>query len=589
MKRFKILPGRSSLKMNILYMLILVAIALYASLALYCGRVKNILSKNETGHINLMLDQIVEQVNTVSNEAQNIAIMLSSNDWSKKLLKEDHPSSLYQYYKSLSKMVFGIQTANSNISNIALISNDTKIFGFNRCYPRTVDYLAREYDFTHTLTSFTVHVPAPYEGAGTYAFIFPVIDTDPGSRFGNKLGSIIVYCNVASLKSALERMISEETQTSLFILDSNNSVVTSAGAFTDEANMNKIILALEENTSDSLKDSLTISKPLAPEGWRIVSITPMQEIEDSLIPLTELNFICIAIILLIIIFISFKTMGEIAYPIKKVVSFVEKREFTNSRLNLQAPSEIEQIAYYINLMLDQTDEITNELLANKEALYELEIAQKQAEIAALTSQINPHFLYNTLNCIAGYGYTLGNQDIADIATSLSSLLRYSIKGTEFVSISEEIKFVREYMNIMKIRFPGRYQITCHLDEELMDVKIPRLILQPFVENSIKHGCKNTAAQLTISLKSYINEEKEICFDIVDNGCGLSTQKLEKMNNEFHSPSFRSPAIAEHTDSIGMSNIVRRLKLLYGNAYGVRLQHNPEGGLIVHIHIPSKHL
>ena len=128
------------------------------------------------------------------------------------------------------------------------------------------------------------------------------------------------------------------------------------------------------------------------------------------------------------------------------------------------------LAVNLNKMLDEIDTLSKEIQLTQKQKYEIEIAKKQMEISAFRNQINPHFLYNTMECIRAIAFFYKAQEIADISTSLSNMFRYSVKGNDFVTIQDEISHVKEYAKIIELRFMGRMQVTIDTDEDLLEVK-----------------------------------------------------------------------------------------------------------------------
>ena len=159
----------------------------------------------------------------------------------------------------------------------------------------------------------------------------------------------------------------------------------------------------------------------------------------------------------------------------------------DSRLNVVYHNEIGVLGTNLNRMLDEIDTLSKEIQLTQKQKYEIEIAKNQMEISAFRNQINPHFLYNTLECISAMAFYYKVQDIADISASLSNMFRYAVKGNDFVTIQDEISHVNEYAKIIEFRFMGRMQITIEADEGILGVTTLKMLLQPIVENAVFHG------------------------------------------------------------------------------------------------------
>ena len=206
-------------------------------------------------------------------------------------------------------------------------------------------------------------------------------------------------------------------------------------------------------------------------------------------------------------------------------------------------------------------------VAQRDESYEKEILLKQANLETLQSQINPHFLYNTLECIRGMALMEDKENIADIVWSLSQFFRYSISGkSNIVTLKDEVESCRAYANIQNYRFQDRFTLEITGDRDVLGAMVPKLTLQPIVENAILHGLKDTITGGVIT----INIERvggDLCVTVSDNGCGISPDKLEELNRTAQSGD--ASGTGGH-NGIAMYNVDRRIKLYFGREYGVTI-------------------
>lgn len=219
--------------------------------------------------------------------------------------------------------------------------------------------------------------------------------------------------------------------------------------------------------------------------------------------------------------------------------------------------------------------------------YKAEMLRKQAELNALQSQINPHFLYNTLESIRGQAVCEGVDTIADMAKSLSDFFRYSIQSkAPLVSLNEELHIVESYIKIQNYRFNNKYQVSICLDDEnLRQIGIPRLTLQPIVENALLHGLRNSLRTAEHVYIHAYSTQKRVIITVHDEGCGIDEDLLEKMNFFLSQPFTVGPESVKNGTSIGLNNINERIKLHYGNEYGVKLFSSLNYGTTVEISLP----
>ena len=203
-------------------------------------------------------------------------------------------------------------------------------------------------------------------------------------------------------------------------------------------------------------------------------------------------------------------------------------------------------------------------LIQKEA--NLKLLRKQAEMEALQSQINPHFLYNTLETIRGHALVSGNVEIAELTKALADIFRYSIsqKGS-MIRLEEEVSNLHAYMKIQQIRFAGRFalKVECE-DETILQCLIPKLSLQPILENSIKYGLapRQEPGEVRITITS---SQTTLYVKVHDNGIGMTEEKLQQVTHMLRGQHAQDDKNSTH---IGLANINDRLKMLYGDEYGV---------------------
>lgn len=213
-----------------------------------------------------------------------------------------------------------------------------------------------------------------------------------------------------------------------------------------------------------------------------------------------------------------------------------------------------------------------------------QIREKQAQLIAMKAQFQPHFLYNSLNTIYYYAVMEKKHKLAEMVLSLSDLLRYSIQpGSEFVALKEDLKQLNRYIEIQRYRYEDKLQININVEEELLEYPVMKLLLQPLVENAITHGLENIKRPFWSIDISITREDDKVIFIVEDNGKGMTKEEIDKAL-EF------SEELEIETDQmlhsgIGLPNIHHRVKLIYGNNYGLELSNGTLGGLKVKLVIP----
>lgn len=218
--------------------------------------------------------------------------------------------------------------------------------------------------------------------------------------------------------------------------------------------------------------------------------------------------------------------------------------------------------------------------------FEHSLLIKQMDIATLQSQINPHFLYNTLDCIRGQALKEGSTAIADIAYALSRFFRYNISGSNsMVPLQDELDNVKNYFTIQKYRFGNRFNLEIlNSDKSLYNILIPKMCLQPIVENCIVHGLSDTISggKITILIRKI---DSLLSITISDNGKGMDTSHLSSLNDKIHSDNFDSNNYSSNSTGIGLWNVNRRIALYFGPEYGLNVHSCQNVGTDVEIYFP----
>lgn len=327
------------------------------------------------------------------------------------------------------------------------------------------------------------------------------------------------------------------------------------------------------NLDDKSKRKLYYSK-LKTNSWYIISIFNNNK------NLTEINkvntkYIIIAItVLVILIFLSYimtKTLYDRINSIIGVLNKTEKEKFTK-KINIQYKDEIAVVELHINQFIERIQQLMLELR-------ESHIAEKEAEMDALQAQINPHFLYNTLDSINWMAIDNNNMRISDITTKLGEFLRLSLSGgKKLVSIAQEIEHCKLYIDIQQIRTRNSLIVEFKIEKQILEYKIIKLILQPIIENAIIHGfLKQNLKEGRITIKGYL-ENNYIIISIQDNGVGFdiaddNTLSLKSKSNKSH---------------YGIYNIRERLFLQYGDKSHLIISSKKGCGTVVEVKIPIKY-
>jgi two-component system sensor histidine kinase YesM len=203
--------------------------------------------------------------------------------------------------------------------------------------------------------------------------------------------------------------------------------------------------------------------------------------------------------------------------------------------------------------------------------------KRKSELKALQAQINPHFLYNTLDSIIWMAEWGKNKEVVLMTSSLAKLLRQSISNqNELVRVEEEVEYTRSYLTIQKMRYKDKLEYEIQVDEEVLGKKIPKLVLQPLVENAIYHGIKYKETKGLVRIEGY-RDGPHMVLKVSDDGIGMTEEQLSKI--------FEKREIDTRRNGVGVLNVHERIQLYHGKEYGLKF-HSKEGqGTMVEVHIP----
>lgn len=251
-------------------------------------------------------------------------------------------------------------------------------------------------------------------------------------------------------------------------------------------------------------------------------------------------------------------------------------------VRISGRDEIGNLAGEFSQMAVKIDELINEVYKEKLIKMDMIVKQREAELNALQSQINPHFLFNTLDSIRMHSMVDEKEKVSTMLTSLSKLFRYSInRGDEIVTIASELANVRDYIEIHKIRYGDLIAYRVDMPEPLLNCRVPKLILQPVIENAFIHGLKNKRGALSLEVKGEADENGNVSIIVCDDGCGIDEAKLEEINNSFLS------AVGGQTKSVGIRNVNERVKLYFGKQFGLFIESKKDAGTKVYIKIHNR--
>lgn len=320
------------------------------------------------------------------------------------------------------------------------------------------------------------------------------------------------------------------------------------------------------------EDRVVIVKTVGYTGWKIVSVIPKANLHMNNINAVWITVLSLAILMLIVInqYISI----AVTRPLHKLESSVKQLDLQHpEKIYVDGPDEIRHLGETLRSMVEQMRNLMDDRVKEQEE-------KRKNELDALQSQINPHFLYNTLDSIVWMIESERYEEAISMITALANLFRISLsQGKTIITIKEEFQHARNYSNIQKMRFKNKFQINFLLDEKLEKYLTIKLIIQPLLENAIHYGMEVMDGDGEILVSGY-EMNGDIYIDVIDNGIGMPPEQVERLLTG-------EPYERKRGSGIGLRNVDRRIKLYFGENYGLNIKSEPDVGTKVTIHLPMK--
>ena len=322
------------------------------------------------------------------------------------------------------------------------------------------------------------------------------------------------------------------------------------------------------------RDTLVIINSFTRLDWKLVSQIPLKELTAENRKITLLIFLIGLVCLIFAIFGSMILSNIISKPIIRLTKHMLKSRDGNSDL-YSAPGTTDEIGLLASAF--------NTMIArNKELLGRIDYEQKKKreyELALMQSQIKPHFLYNTLDVVCRLADMNRNSEVRKAAKALADFYRVALsKGREYIRLSEEISNVENYLSIQKIRYANVFDFEISIAPDILDCSIPKLTLQPLVENSIYHGLKTSGKRGRITIEGH-REDDAVVLCVLDDGIGMSAERLKGILAED----------GKHVtnQSFGLKNLNERIRIFYGSGFGITIYSEELKGTKIIIRIPAR--
>lgn len=310
-------------------------------------------------------------------------------------------------------------------------------------------------------------------------------------------------------------------------------------------------------------------------GWTVVDCVRVEELlrrsneAQSIYVLVAIGLMAVAL------FFSRFVAKSITLPIQRLCDSMERvqeGDFSVSDIVVDSENEIGSLTKSFNVMTHRIHELMEQNIREQEA-------KRKSELKALQSQINPHFLYNTLDSIIWMAEGKKNEEVVLMTASLARLLRQSISNEdELVSIGQEIEYARGYLTIQKMRYKDKLEFQIKVEPSILHIRLIKLVLQPIIENAIYHGLKYKESKGLLCVRGFMKNGNAV-LQVIDDGVGMDQETLDHI--------YERHKVDYHSNGVGIYNVQKRLQLYYGNEYGIVYESKPGEGTTATITIPGQ--
>jgi two-component system sensor histidine kinase YesM len=323
------------------------------------------------------------------------------------------------------------------------------------------------------------------------------------------------------------------------------------------------------------EDRLVIVNTISYTGWKLVCVIPMNGFQLGNVSMRIFTLMVILATILAILVVNRIVTIQITSPILQLNRSIQNMEggrVDPDSVYIGGPAEIEHLGRSLQGSFQQVNTLMDDLLSEQDE-------RRRSELDALQSQINPHFLYNTLDSIVWMIEGEKNDDAVFMVTQLASLFRISLsRGRTVISIKDELVHARNYMNIQKVRYKDAFEVYWDIQEEVLSFCTVKLIVQPILENALYYGIDAMGDEGEIHVKG-VKQGEDIYLTITDNGLGMPEETVRQLLVD-------ESRVHKNGSGVGLINVHKRIQLRFGEAYGLIIRSEPDEGTAVTIHLPA---
>ena len=400
------------------------------------------------------------------------------------------------------------------------------------------------------------------------------------NRGTSTLGVLLVDMNYSSIEQLLNKANTDTDSEYVYLMDGEGEIIyhpkqkllyTNLYEENNLAAVNYEDGSIEEEFQGEKR--LVTVKTISYTGWKIVSVVPMSGFNVGMSDLRLVVVLFVSLAMLMIIVLNQLVSSRIAKPLQKLNESVKEWESGNMNpdIYMGGSLEVEHLGRTLRSTVEQLKQLMNDIVVEQEE-------KRRSELDALQSQINPHFLYNTLDSIVWMIEGERYDDAVFMITQLASLFRISLsRGKTIISIEDEIQHARNYMNIQKRRYKDSFGVKFRIENEILGCCTVKLIIQPLLENAIYYGVEGMDEDGEIEVIGYRKGE-DVYIEVKDNGLGMPEEMVDALLIE-------NNRVRKRGSGVGLINVHNRIRLRFGDSYGLEVESRLDEGTTVRIHLP----
>ena len=318
---------------------------------------------------------------------------------------------------------------------------------------------------------------------------------------------------------------------------------------------------------------VVVVKTVGYTGWKIVSVVSKESLFSDLNQTRMMALLNLVLAIFLMIFVNQYVAVRITDPLKKLEKSIQGIEMKQQPVvYIGGPPEIQHLGLTIRFMVEELQELTDKMVKEQEE-------KRKNELDALQSQINPHFLYNTLDSIMWMIESERYEDAVSMVQALGRLLRISLsRGKNVISVGDELQHARSYLAIQKYRYKNKFTSYFEVEPDIEQYKTIKLVIQPLIENAIYYGMEYMDGEGEIYIRAYTRDQ-DLYLEVEDNGPGMPEDQVEHLLTG-------GEKARQKGSGIGLKNVNQRIQLYFGTQYGLEIESEPDEGTVVRIHIPK---